>query len=97
MEESSKKRGRPLLWALIVILTLAVLAAAAWFVVFRVNRFSLELALTGEPKIQLEYGDSFTEPGVPKGWEDYPTDEGSHCPWGHPHKLEFGDGNRYAH
>ena len=64
MEESSKKRGRPLLWALIVILTLAVLAAAAWFVVFRVNRFSLELALTGEPKIQLEYGDSFTEPGV---------------------------------
>ena len=64
MEESSKKRGRPLLWALIVILTLAVLAAAAWFVAFRVNRFSLELALTGEPKIQLEYGDSFTEPGV---------------------------------
>ena len=63
MEKSSKKRGRPLLWALVVILTLAVLAAAAWFVAFRVNRFSLELALTGEPKIQLEYGDSFTEPG----------------------------------
>ncbi len=64
MEESSKKRGRPLMWVLIVILTLAVLAAAAWFVLFHVNRFSLELALTGEPKLQLEYGDSFTEPGV---------------------------------
>ena len=29
------------------------------------------------------------EPGVPKGWEDYPTGEGSHCPWGHPHKFLF--------
>ena len=29
------------------------------------------------------------EPGVPKGWEDYPTGEGSHCPWGHPHKFQF--------
>ena len=64
MEESSKKRGRQLMWVLILILTLAALAAAAWFVAFRVNRFSLELALTGEPKLQLEYGDSFTEPGV---------------------------------
>ena len=29
------------------------------------------------------------EPGVPKGWEDYHTGEGSHCPWGHPHKFQF--------
>ena len=64
MEESSKKRGRLWLWVLIAVLTLGVLAAAAWFVVFRVNRFSLELVLTGEPSILLEYGDSFTEPGV---------------------------------
>ena len=64
MEESSKKRGRPLLWFLIGAVTLGVLALAAWFVVFRVNRFSLELVLTGEPKLLLEYGDSFTEPGV---------------------------------
>ena len=64
MEESSKKRGRPLRWFLIGAVTLGVLALAAWFVVFRVNRFSLELVLTGEPSILLEYGDSFTEPGV---------------------------------
>ena len=64
MEESSKKRGRPLRWFLIGAVTLGVLALAAWFVVFRVNRFSLELVLTGEPKLLLEYGDSFTEPGV---------------------------------
>lgn len=64
MEESSKKRGRPLHWFLIGAVTLGVLALAAWFVVFRVNRFSLELVLTGEPKLLLEYGDSFTEPGV---------------------------------
>ena len=31
------------------------------------------------------------EPGVPKGWEDYHTGEGSHCPWGHPHKFQFVD------
>lgn len=66
MEESSeqKKTGRPLRWVLAVLLILAVLAAAGWFVAFRVNHFSLELVLTGEPKILLEYGDSFTEPGV---------------------------------
>ena len=29
------------------------------------------------------------EPGVPKGWKDYHPGEGSHCPWGHPHKYQF--------
>ena len=29
------------------------------------------------------------EPGVPKGWKDYHPGEGSHCPWGHPHKFLF--------
>lgn len=64
MEETSKKRGRSWLWVLTAIGVLALLAAAAWFAVFRVNHFSLELVLTGEPKMMLEYGDSFTEPGV---------------------------------
>ena len=38
------------------------------------------------------------EPDVPKGWEDYHTGEGSHCPWGHPNKFQFVDllTNRYA-
>ena len=57
MEESSKKKVGPLKWVLIAAAALVVLAAAAWFTVFRVNRFSLELVLTGEPKMLLEYGD----------------------------------------
>ena len=32
---------------------------------------------------------SKNEPGVPKGWKDYYPGEGSHCPWGHPHKFQF--------
>ena len=64
MEESSKKKVGPLKWVLIAAAVLVVLAAAAWFTVFRVNQFSLELVLTGEPNMLLEYGDSFTEPGV---------------------------------
>ena len=54
MEESSKKKVRPLTLVLIVAAVLAVLAAAAWFTVFRVNQFSLELVLTAEPKMLLE-------------------------------------------
>lgn len=66
MEESTghNKRGRAWLWAAAAVLVILLLAAAAWFVVFRVNVFSLELVLTGEPRILLEYGDRFTEPGV---------------------------------
>ena len=64
MEESSKKKVGPLQWVLIAAAVLVVLAAAAWFAVFRVNQFSLDLVLTGEPNMLLEYGDSFTEPGV---------------------------------
>ena len=64
MEESSKKKVGPLTWVLTAAAVLVVLAAAAWFTVFRVNQFSLELVLTGEPNMLLEYGDSFTEPGV---------------------------------
>ena len=64
MEESSKKKVGPLTWVLTAAAALVVLAAAAWFTVFRVNQFSLELVLTGEPNMLLEYGDSFTEPGV---------------------------------
>ena len=64
MEESSKKKVGPIKWVLITIAALGVLAAAAWFTVFRVNQFSLELVLTGEPNMLLEYGDSFAEPGV---------------------------------
>lgn len=66
MEETSKqkKHGSPRMWGLLMLLVFALLAAALWFTVFHVNQFSLELSMTGEPKVLLEYGDSFTEPGV---------------------------------
>ena len=46
------------------------------------------------PELRRLYGIDHhrkNEPGVPKGWEDYHTGEGSHCPWGHPHKFQFSE------
>ena len=57
------KHKKGLLWLLIFGLVV-VLAAAAWLVLFRVNRFTMELTLKGEPKMALEYGQSYQEPGV---------------------------------
>ena len=43
----------------------------------------------GHPhKYRIDYHRK-NEPGVPKGWKDYHPGEGSHCPWGHPHKFQF--------
>ena len=63
MEKSSKKRGRPMLWVLTAILTLGVLAAAAYFTVFHINHFSLELVLTGRnpTKAMLSAADYISE------------------------------------
>ena len=49
---------------------LGILAAAflivlgSWFALFRWNRFSLELTLSGEENMTLEYGQAYEEPGV---------------------------------
>ena len=49
---------------------LGILAAAflivlgSWFALFRWNRFSLELTLSGEENMTLEYGQSYEEPGA---------------------------------
>ena len=64
MEEEAKQKKRPMRWVLIAVLIVAALTAAAWVLVFHVNHFSLELVLTGKPKVFLEYGDSYTDPGV---------------------------------
>ena len=66
MEESTEQKrwGRGLRWLLAAVLCLALLAAAAWFVAFHVNTFTLEIALSGEEKALLEYGESYAEPGV---------------------------------
>lgn len=66
MEESTghKKAGRPLFWVLTALAALALLAAAAWFVVFRVNVFTLEITLKGAEKLSMEYGSDFADPGA---------------------------------
>ena len=64
MEESARKKGLVWRWILAVVLLLALLAAALWFAVFRLNRFSLEITLNGDGQVLLEYGDSYTEPGA---------------------------------
>lgn len=55
------RKGKRILW---FFLALALLAAAAWFVLFRVNRFTLSIHLTGEETVQLEYGQAYEEPGA---------------------------------
>ena len=47
-----KNKGLLGLWILGLALVLAV---AAWFLLFRFNRFSMEMTLAGEPKTTLEY------------------------------------------
>lgn len=59
MEERSMyyprpKRGKGILRILLILILLIV---AAWFVLFRLNRFTLSIRLAGEEKTQLEYGD----------------------------------------
>lgn len=52
------------LWRWLLVLLLALLAAAIWYALFYVNRFSLELLLSGQEKMTLEYGERYVEPGV---------------------------------
>ena len=50
--------------AVIGILAAALVTAAAGLLLFRVNRFSLSLELTGDPELTWEYGNPYEEPGV---------------------------------
>ncbi len=61
---------------LVILLPALLLLIAAGFLVFRVNRFTLEIVLDGSEKMTLEYGALYEDPGaqaVLKGsllWED---------------------------
>lgn len=59
-----KPRGKLGKWILAVLLTLMLLTAGAFFVLFWVNEFTLTIRLTGEEKIDLEYGEHYSEPGA---------------------------------
>lgn len=66
-KEAKKKKNvflRVLIGLVITAAVLAVLAAAAWFVVFRVNTFTLEVQMYGDDNILLEYGEPYVESGA---------------------------------
>lgn len=51
-------------WILLAILTCILLTASAWYILFRVNEFSLTIELAGEADLTLEYGSVYEEPGA---------------------------------
>lgn len=64
-EKKSQNRGRRirriLLWCFV---TAVLLLAAAYYTVFHINQFSLEIRLYGDPEMWLEYGETYEEPGA---------------------------------
>lgn len=59
-----KKWKKVLIWILAVPAALSLVFGAAWFFLFRVNQFTLEVRLLGPEQMVLEYGESYREPGV---------------------------------
>lgn len=57
-------RAKTLIWILSIVMTLTVLAAAAWLVLFLVNQFTLSVFVTGEEDVTLEYGEPYQESGA---------------------------------
>lgn len=51
-------------WMLILLGVVLLAAAAFWIVVFRINAFSLSVRLYGEETMELDYGESYCEPGA---------------------------------
>ena len=49
---------------IIVLLVLSAILAGVWYLLFRVNRFTLSVIAKGDSEIVLEYGDPYHEPGV---------------------------------
>ena len=66
MEEEIVYRPCPKawIWILSIVAALVLLITMAWFLIFRVNHFALAVQLEGEDKINLEYGESWREPGA---------------------------------
>lgn len=66
MEEQiwRKKRSSSWKWILGVLVLLVLLMAVAGVLLFGCNRFSLSVQLAGDAEINLEYGNSYIEPGA---------------------------------
>ena len=58
-DHAASAKGKRLLGCLLAV---ALLLTAGWFLVFRVNRFRLEISLEGTDPVMVEYGSSYREP-----------------------------------
>lgn len=66
MEEQSSQKPNKRLWKILlgIMLALVILAWAVWFVLFRVNRFYLEVRINGDTEVTVEYGETYEEMGA---------------------------------
>lgn len=62
IQPGSGRRGWRV-WLLAGLIAVAC-TAAAWFILFRLNRFTLTLEMDGASEIALEYGEAFRDPGA---------------------------------
>lgn len=59
-----RKLPRPLVLGGLALAAVGLIFGMAWYVLFRVNHFSLEIRLSGESQMYLEYGEPFQDPGA---------------------------------
>ena len=66
MKCSAVKRKAPggRIAVLFFLISLLSVAAAAYFILFQLNEFSLEIELIGDKSLCVEYGEAFQDPGV---------------------------------
>ena len=63
-QRRASSRGAWWKWLLGIAGVLALLAAGAYVVIFRVNDFSLSVQMAGEAEQLIEVGDHYTDPGA---------------------------------
>ena len=59
-----KRRNQLRLFLSLPVLTALIIGAAVYVFAYHINRFSLELELSGDSRVVLEYGENFAEPGA---------------------------------
>ena len=66
MEEQTASKVPVHIWKRIgfILSAVLILVVAAYVFIFHINQFSLTVVLTGDSQINVEYGDSYEEPGA---------------------------------
>lgn len=62
--EKRKTKIKILKCSIVILMILALLCAGVWYLLFRVNQFTLSVTIKGDPEVILEYGETFYEPGA---------------------------------